>query len=436
MNDAVIGHQAIGGASSRGKPDPNVKIPPAVKAAAERAEALSKQAREAAVAAAVTGGDQPINATQQPPAQRTPQGVVTANFDPRNPNPPTDVPGNPDVKPRFTSSQPQPDIKPQFTPPPAPQPVQPQQAQPQTQQPQTQQSQTQEDWEHQFRSLKGRYDQEAANNRRLAQQVNDMQRLMATINSPPAPQFQEGSGVRFNSSVAGGANAPQFQRRITPKDVAEFGEETIDVMGRRAQEVVEPMLAQVVAEINNVKRQLGGVANTVVFDARTKMYDDLAKEVPNWDTVNNSPEFAHWLDQVDPISRQTRRTFLNAAHNANITGQVVDIFRGFLANQAAFGPSGSAQQPGNGAGGYTGYSPSNSGNPAASTPQAVLAQFAAPGRAKSGQTEVPPEKPVFTRADITQFYRDKTAGRYAGREAEANQIERALFEAGNEGRIR
>ena len=55
---------------------------------------------------------------------------------------------------------------------------------------------------------------------------------------------------------------------------------------------------------------------------------------------------------------------------------------------------------------------------------------------KPGGTEVPGEKPIFNAVDIPQFYRDKTAGKYAGREAEMNALEAALFEAGREGRIR
>ena len=49
--------------------------------------------------------------------------------------------------------------------------------------------------------------------------------------------------------------------------------------------------------------------NTVVYDARVKMYDDLAHDVPNWDAINNSPQFAQWLDQPDPISARCAGTF-------------------------------------------------------------------------------------------------------------------------------
>ena len=95
MATTVQGHEAVGGATKRGEPDTSVVVPPAVKAAAERADALVKQAQEAK-ANAPAGNDQPIGASLKPPVERAPPtGVVTANFDPNDPNPPRDVPASP-----------------------------------------------------------------------------------------------------------------------------------------------------------------------------------------------------------------------------------------------------------------------------------------------------------------------------------------------------
>lgn len=380
MVDTIQGHEAVGGATRRGAPDPSVKVPPAVKAAADRAEALSAQAKQAREDNARTGADQPLSVNANPSAAPVPpSGVTMASFDPSNPNPPRDVAVAPT--------------------------------------PQAPTPQTPEDWEHQFKSLKGRWDRDSEEKRRLQQQVVDMQRLMAQIG--PLPNAQEGSGVRFS------VQPPPPGRRVTQKEVDEYGQELMDVMGRRAAEVYEPLLAQLAGELQQVKRQVGGVQNAHVFDARVKMYDDLAKEVPNWDAINNSQQFAQWLDQIDPISRQPRRNFLNSAHNSNQTGQVVDIFRSFLSTLAPNGPANNGTIPGNGAGGYT----------PASTPQIDLMSLAAPGRAKTGQTSVPPEKPIFNATDVSRFYHDKTQGKYAGREAEADALERQFIEAGRENRI-
>ena len=204
--------------------------------------------------------------------------------------------------------------------------------------------------------------------------------------------------------------------------MTEYGNELLDVVARRAQEVTEPVLAQVISELNQIKRQVGRDMNTVEYDARVRMYNDLAHEVPNWDAINNSPQFAQWLDQPDPISGAMRRNLLNMAHNSNLAGRVIAIFRGFLND---YSQSNAAPAPSNGA-----------GNGAGNEGRVNLAQYAAPGKVKPGGTEVPGEKPIFNAADIPQFYRDKTSGKYAGREAEMNALEAALFEAGRENRIR
>jgi hypothetical protein len=334
--------------------------------------------------------------------------VITANFDPNNPRPPEfDPVGDPgDTRVQSRTFQPSP------PPPPAPfQPPAPQQAQPQNE----------GDWEHQFKSLKGRYEREQEDKRRLQQTLQDQQRLLAQVGAPPSAPQGEGSGLRFNVAP------PPPGRRVTPAEVQEYGQELMDVVGRRAAEVYEPILQQLAGELNNVKRQIGGVQNTVVFDARIKMYDDLARTIPNWNAINDSPQFAAWLDQIDPISHRTRREFLNGAHNSNQAGQVIDIFQTFL--QAV----GAAPSQSNGAGSGAG---NPQGNPLPSPQQFDLLALAAPGKAKTGQGETPPEKPIVYRSEIKQFYTDKTQGKYAGREAEAAAIERQIFDAGNEGRIR
>jgi hypothetical protein len=397
MNTTIQGHNAVGGATKRGAPDPSVPVPPGVKAQADRANALIEQAKAAKDANEANGGNELVRPLI-PPTRSNPT-VITGDFDPRNPRPPEF--GDPaDTR---VQAQPTP---PQFTPPAPPQAAQPQ---------------SEADWEHQFKSLKGRYERDQDEKRRLQQTLIDQQRLLAQVGSPPTPHTAsqgEGSGVRFNVAP------PPPGRRVTQAEVQEYGQELMDVMGRRAAEVYEPILQQLAGELQTVKRQIGGVQNTVVFDARVKMYDDLARTIPQWDAINNSPQFASWLDQVDPISHRTRREFLNGAHNSNSTGQVIDIFNAFLNTYGGAGAASGAGQSGNGAAG-NGVSPQ----------QFDLRQLAAPGRAKGGDTQAPPEKqPVYT-SEIRQFYAEKLRGKYAGREAEATAIERQIAEASRENRV-
>lgn len=363
---------AVEGSALSSKVDPNVKIPASVKAAGERSDELAKQAAEAKKNRSLEV-DAPVVIAQPTPPN---PGVVVANFDPNNPQPP----GEPSMP------------------------------------------QDQQNWEHQFNSLKGRYDRAEQDNRRLAGQIGDLQRLITAMNTVPPPQSQqppqEGSGVRFTGPITG--RSPS--RRITDKEVADFGADLIDVMGRRAMEVADavflPQISQYEGRLAQLERQVGGVRQTVEYDAQTRMYHQLDRDIPNWKEINSHPDFVSWLQMPDPLSGQIRHSLLGQAYNSNQANRVTEFFRRFLSDQG--------QHQGNGA-----------SLPAvnAPAPQLDLLALAAPGRAKTGQSQVPGDKPVFSVADVKRFYTESANGHYAGREEEYNKIQQAIFEAGREGRI-
>jgi hypothetical protein len=384
-----------GATTDRGKPDPNVVVPAAVKRAAERSEELSRQAA-AAKAAQPPNANDPVRIANVPSNGQGNgnNGMVVTNFDPNNPNPPGEsqlsVVGQ------------------QQTPPAAQTPPQ-----------------EQPNFEHQFKSLQGRYRNTEEENKRMAGQIQDMQRLLAQVNAPPPPPApNDGSGVRFTGPVAGRAPAP---RRVTEKEITDYGQDLIDVVGRRGMEVIDatiaPELGRINSELQFLKQQVGGVRQTVAYDGQSRMYDMLKKEVPHWEQINSHPEFVRWLGVSDPLSGQIRHNMLIEAFNGQQTTRVVEFFRRFLADQATSGLQNNGQQPG---------MTINSGG----TPQVDLMALAAPGRAKTGQTQVSPDRPIVERAEISQFYRDKALGHYKGRDDEVSRIEQEIFAASREGRIR
>ena len=116
---------------------------------------------------------------------------------------------------------------------------------------------------------------------------------------------------------------------------------------------------------------------------------------------------------------------LKEAFSRHEAGRVVSFFQGFLTEAAGPPHELPAQDPQRPL-----YPPSGNGSGKPS-----LEQFAAPGRARSAPQELPPDKPVYTHAWIAQFMADKRTGKYRGREADAEAIERDIFQAQHEGRI-
>lgn len=380
-----------GSALQKAAPDPNVVVPPAVKRAAQRSEELAAQARTIREAKPANADD-PVRIANPPPNAPNPAtGVVTSTFDPANPKPP-----DPTINSQPSQNPPSADL------------------------------------EHQLNSMKGRYERTEAENRRMAAQITDMQRLLATlpVQQPPSPPPNGGSGVQFTGGVSG--NAPRApQRRLSQKEIEEYTPELLDVVGRRAQEVLEPALQGLYSQFENrlgqLQQQLGGVRGAVAYNAQERMYNELAEKVPNWKQINEMPEWHAWLSNPDPMTGIIRQNLLTMAHKNSETGKVVATFDRFMAeHNLQANPS--MPPPAN-----NGYAPPQ---PQLSSQQFDLRALAAPGRAKEGQSSVPQSKPIYTGADIKQFYSDKTFGRYAGREAEAQAIEQDILLASAEGRIR
>jgi hypothetical protein len=374
-------------------PDPGVRLPEAVMRAAARANELAEQ--------------------QRTNTQNQPQSNVQMSFaDVNSPTPP--VAERPQTNPLLATRQPAP------TPTPTPQPT-----------PQSN-GQAKQYSEDEFRAMVGRYEKSQKENQNLVSRVNEMQRLLATVQSPPNNQVGRGD-VTFNTPIAP-------RKYITPQDEKEWSVELIDMARRAAKEVAEQELAPVRNEIGAVRQSLGNVQSHVALDARGQVYQRLESEFgADWDaTINRDPEFLNWLGQIDPMTGLQRKNILQHAFEQGEASRVVATFKRYQAEQlAASSPVQTGRSsPGNGAESPESGNATHSRSNPATTPAVDLASLAAPGRARPGQTQAPPDKPIITGAEIAQFYSDVTKGKYKGHEEIQAQVEAQISEASREGRIR
>lgn len=265
-------------------------------------------------------------------------------------------------------------------------------------------------WEHRYKSMKGRYERSEAQIRALSEQISGLQNVIATLQTAPQPYTQE-DDADYSTS-----------RLITPEEEKDYGSEFLSVVGKKAKEELTPEVSKLRKEIASLKHQLNGVGNYVVGNARERMENTMNEQLPNWKEVNVNPEFLNWLKLPDAYSGAIRHELLKAAYERNDAPRVMAFFKGFLAEEAATNPAERGPDLPSGA---------------TVQPKISLETLAAPGRAKTAAaTSAPAEKPSFTRAMISKFYADSAAGRYRGKEAEKDRIERQIFEAEREGRIR
>lgn len=340
--------------------DPNVKIPAAVRAAAARSQEMFNQYRDSG----------PVEAPAEGEAV-TPEGNI-------------EEPAS------FT----------QPTEPAAAAPAEP--AQPAPAAP----AEGEESWEHKYKSMHGRFLRSQDTIKTLSEQISNLQGVIATMQAAPA------------------ASTPmpelEAERLITPEEAADYGEDFLKVVGKRAREEMAPIVKGYQAKIAELEQKLNGVSGAVQQTSHEKLLSKLDENLPQWRDLNTDEGFIDWLRLPDPYSGAIRHDMLKAAYAQGNVSRVLAFFNGFLAEEAVVAPAGQEPDP-----------------QVTKVPKVPLASLAAPGRAKTAASaSAPAEKPIITRAQIASFYADLANGKYRGRDAEKNKAEAMIFEAQRDGRIR
>jgi len=273
----------ITAASLRANPnpiDPDVKVPAAVRRAAEAADAAQRaaypgQAEEPAPPAPPTNPDTINIAPPSPPPT------------PQPPAPPVTPPGNEPTPPQPTTG-------------------------------------SAEDWAQKFRSAEGRRlkleQQLGQAHDRIALFEGELNELRARINAAPAP-------------------TPAQTRLVTEQEENEFGPEMLDVMGRRAKESISPELAELRSMMNTLASKVDGATTAVTRNARADMLKDLDRDLPEWRQINITDEFKAWLALPDPYFGASRHSALTKAYEQNDTARVLNFFNGFVSDLAASTPA-------------------------------------------------------------------------------------------------
>lgn len=263
------------------------------------------------------------------------------------------------------------------------------------------------DWEHRFRSEKGRREVEARRfsdaMQEMQARMGEMERLLASGGRPAPPT---------PGAPVSAPNAPVW----TDEERDTYGEDLLTLVDR----IAERKLAPAMSRVDSVTTSFGA-------DAREKMLAQLDQQIPTWKAVNLDPNFIAWLQLRDLASGATRLSLLTDAYEKNQTSRVAHFFNSFLA-EASPEPTPGVQPTPDPAADLLNPPPSN---------RIPLASLAAPGR--SGSAAAPnapaPAKRTYTTSQIAQFYSDKTRGRHVGREVDANAMEQDIFAAQSEGRV-
>lgn len=286
-----------------------------------------------------------------------------------------------------------------------------------------------ETWQGRYRTLQGKYDHEVP---QMQMHIKQLENLIASMNAAPRQELQ----------LPPAQVPPPVE--IPDEDYTTYGPDFVDSTRRWARAEVQRDLERQQRQIDELRQYHQQFTGDRVKDrVRAELNRD--PEIGGyWQQLDSDPGFNAWLQDFDPFSGARRLDMLREAYAGGDAVRTGRFFKAYLhehtdlsrmptaASQTSppvtprSAPNGMASQAHAANGGYY-------GNGAG---QVDLAAYAAPGRA-SNATPGPgaSERRIWTNRDIQAFYEGRLKGRYRGREAEADRLERDILAAAQEGRI-
>ena len=259
-----------------------------------------------------------------------------------------------------------------------------------------------ETWQRRFQTLQGKYNAEVP---RLTAEVRD---LKAQLDAALA---------RVNSLAEEREQPKQTQQTlVTSEDVEAFGPDLVDLIHRKALEVARQELSTEIAALKdeNAKllNRLDGVTERQGMSDREAYFGRLSQEVPDFAQINEDQRWLDWLMETDPLSGQTRQTYLDDAFLKMDVSRTAALFNTFK-QQAGIARQAQPAQP----------------------PKDLQRQVA-PGTSRASVSEPAGNDKIWSTSEMEQFYKDVARGVYRGREAEQVRIEAEIDAAVATNRIR
>ena len=264
-------------------------------------------------------------------------------------------------------------------------------------------------WKARYNSLRGLFEQQVPH---LQQRVKELAtELEAVRRAQPAPSKTPDPALQQTGT-----------KRVTEKDVETFGGDLIDLVDRKAQEVVEKVAGQYEARITQLQEALAQATGQVqqvqqsqVQTARERFFTTLDSQLPGWNELQASDACQAWLGETIPGTDATWDDALKQAAAQANAAKAMSVFRQFLKEHPELDSSRQATTQ-------------------AQTQREVQRQVAPP-KAKGSAPAAPAQKRIWSSAEYEVETRKLINLQKKGRFEEAAQIETELNAAMAEGRI-
>jgi len=257
------------------------------------------------------------------------------------------------------------------------------------------------DWESRYKSLQGKYNAEVP---RLQDTVNSMQQQMSVL---IAKAIEAKPSVEEIEAEKG----PAHMKYLKEDEVADYGEEVLELQARMAKGVAEQLIR---AEVSPLLKRIEYLESQVTESSDQIFWSKVEEQVPGAREMNQSDASWHaFLDGIEPNSGLSYREIGARAVSEGRPSRLVTLFKSYLGTNSS-----GVEEP-----------------PVAS--DAPKVPTAKPRKTASKANVAPREKakPSFTEKDIQRFYTDCVRGKFKGRDEERRKLEREIDLAVSEGRI-
>lgn len=274
---------------------------------------------------------------------------------------------------------------------------------------------TVEYWREKYRTLEGKYNAEVP---RLHDQTKELTERISLLT-------QQLMHLQAQLEERKGGSEPEKEEPaafVTDEDRDLHGD-VVDLAMRAAKQVIHEMglvrlagrLAQLDERLGRLEQVAETVAGSQAKTAQQTLVQALKERVPDVEEINQSSEFAEWINKVDPIAGRTRMELAQEAAAALDVDRLVAIFEAFKRE--------------------TGWGQQN--KPAAQPqPSPELEKMQEPPRvnAASSDADLTDAKRVWTESEYNRVY-DPRFIKEVG-EKRAAQLQELADRAVREGRIR
>lgn len=245
--------------------------------------------------------------------------------------------------------------------------------------------------------LKGKYNKEvelvlggitAEDIEGLKNQVTELTtQLQEAKNKPADKSYLEGIAEDYSGPLAEG-----FEKQHL------FIEEQ-----RQTIAILQGQVSSLTSDMQNMGVRVSAAEHTSTTITSNAFFDELVNDIKDFKVINDSNEFAEWLDnKIEPVSSKSYRNLLQDAASRLDTTAAKAIFDKYIQKIAK--------------------------------PTDRREALLSPNVSTANVLGQEGEK-FWKRTEIAQFYKDVTLGKYKGREKEEEEVGKEIFDAQQSNRI-